>query len=252
MAHNPISARRLPVDDPFFNAGSGSLPADSKASQPYSPQGTHESSYVMGYAPNTATGSYSLRVQSAGHVMGHTLNTAGGITKPEAYSAGFSGHHPRTPGRPYNSQETTFAPVGGYFPQVHGNPHGNPQHEPGWDLVSPPIRAGYFPRIYANEGDWGLVASPTTGGLAQTHTNPQELNLTKSPPQEGQPSFARPKSVKHLTCWYWANKRCRLPDHACLYSHFDTGRLADPPVQVQRGREFSSDHPSLQASLSRA
>ncbi len=53
-----------------------------------------------------------------------------------------------------------------------------------------------------------------------------------SPTFRQQSNSSQPKLAKHLTCWYWANKGCKLPDHSCLYSHFDTGKLAEPPVQV--------------------
>ena len=97
-----------------------------------------------------------------------------------------------------------------------------------------------FPQTYADQRNLGLIASPNARGVLQAPTNQQRPNLAKSPSPGGEICSSQPKSVKHLTCWYWANKGCRLPDHVCLYSHIDTGRLADPPVQVQRGREFSS------------
>lgn len=194
MAYNPVSARRLPAEDPFFGANSSNLPAVSGASQAYGPYSYH----------------------------------------PPAY--------------------------------------GSPQHQRGWGPISPPTAASYFPQPFANQRNWGLVASPTAGSdLAQMPTNQQESALGKSPipgrdlaqlptnqrefsiadssnPGE-QVRVEQQNSVKHLTCWYWANKGCRLPEHVCLYSHYDTGRLADPPVQVQRGRECSSHHPSLKFRL---
>lgn len=186
MAYNPFSARQLPVDDPFFDADTGNLPAKSRASQ-HSPYGIHESGHQHSYQE----------------------------MRPE-----FSG---------------------GYLPSVHGDL----QHQAGWGLVSPPIAANYFSQPYRR--DWSLVVSPTAGDdLPQTPTNQQRSNLVNPPTPSGQISDSKPKSVKHLTCWYWANSGCRLPDNGCLYSHFDTGRLADPPLQVQRGRELSSHHPSLQ------
>ena len=64
-------------------------------------------------------------------------------------------------------------------------------------------------------------------------------NAVQSPTQGAQPASAQPKSVKHLTCWYWAKGRCRLADDQCLYSNFNTGKLAAAPVQLQPGRKFS-------------
>lgn len=160
MADTPLSAPRLPLDDPFWE----SRPRDRG-------QETQGSGYVEGYARNAAGG-------------------------------------------------------GG---------------QPGWGLTSPPIAAGYFPQISANRRDWGFMASPTAGNDGpQTSTNQEESKPINSPISGAQTSaLQQPNSVKHLTCWYWANKGCRLSDHACLYSHHDTGRIAEPPVQVQRGREFS-------------
>ena len=184
MAYNPVSACRLPEDDPFFTTRSSSLPDDSRASQPYDPY------------------------------------------------------------------------------RYHPSAHGNLQLQPGWGLISPPVAASHFPQSFANQQDWGPVASPSAGGdLPQMSTNQQEPALVDSPPLGGdQPrlptnqqevgvvnppnpggriSASQQRSVKHLTCWYWANRGCKLPEHVCLYSHYDTGRIADPPVRVQRGRKCS-------------
>lgn len=38
-------------------------------------------------------------------------------------------------------------------------------------------------------------------------------------------------SVKYLTCWYWAQGQCKKPEYQCAYSHYDTGVMADEPVQ---------------------
>lgn len=78
-------------------------------------------------------------------------------------------------------------------------------------------------------------------------------NAIQSPTQGAQPTSAQPKSVKHLTCWYWAKGRCRLPDDQCLYSHFNTGNVACAPVQLQPGRKFSLGVPSAYSrALTRA
>lgn len=43
-------------------------------------------------------------------------------------------------------------------------------------------------------------------------------------------------SVKHLTCFWWKVKGdCRFAEDDCLYSHRDTGLLADAPRQVTPG-----------------
>ncbi|KAF6225514.1 hypothetical protein HO133_009514 [Letharia lupina] len=209
MAWNPVSASRLPADDPYCNKGLGNLPVESGASQLDGRYKTHRSGYAKGYARNTAAGGYDPQTQYAkrpGYVTRHFLNTATGGLGPEAHPALCSGQLPQTPSRTHSSQEMTIASSVGHIPSLPGNP----QHQP---------------------------VLPTAGGdLAHTPTNQQESNLANSPSPRGQISASQPKSVKHLTCWYWANKGCRLPDHVCLYSHFDTGRLAEPPVQIQRGR----------------
>jgi len=44
-------------------------------------------------------------------------------------------------------------------------------------------------------------------------------------------------SVKHLTCFWWKEKRnCRYSDDECLYAHYDTGKYADPPRQLVPGQ----------------
>ncbi|KAL8803344.1 MAG: hypothetical protein Q9182_003232 [Xanthomendoza sp. 2 TL-2023] len=48
------------------------------------------------------------------------------------------------------------------------------------------------------------------------------------------PSFP---SVKHLTCYFWANfGRCKRSDEACRYAHFHTGRMAVNPMELRRVR----------------
>lgn len=107
-------------------------------------------------------------------------------------------------------------------------------------LVSPPIAASQFPQTYDDQPGWGLGASPPrSGGLTQMPTRRRESNLVNSPSLREEGHTSQLNSVKHLTCWYWANKGCKLPEHVCLYSHYDTGRPAEPPVKVQRGRELS-------------
>lgn len=146
-------------------------------------------------------------------------------------------HSPQNPSHPHNVQVATSAFSGGYRAAAHGSP----QHQPGWISACPPITAGSFPQTYGHQRERGLVKPSHAGGvLRQTPSNRQESSVVTSSIPEGQVNSSESKSVKHLTCWYWANKGCKLPSHECLYSHFDTGILADPPVQVQRGRELYS------------
>ena len=152
------------------------------------------------------------------------------------------------------SQELNPAISDNYFSQRLGNA----QHQPGGGRVSPLVATGYFPQTYSSQRDWSLLESPTGGILPQTPAQQLESNPVNLLDPRVQSSTSQPPSVKHLTCWYWANRGCRLAGNVCLYAHFDTGRLADPPVQVQRGREFPFHHPSLklgpsfQTSLSKA
>lgn len=232
MAYNPLSARRLPADDPFFDSKPSDLSVKSAADN---------------HNPSTHTGGPS-------QVTGQAPNTSEDKPRPEADPALYTGRLPQTVG-----------PPGGYIPLVQGNS----PYQSGWGLVFPPLTAGPFPQLRGNRRVLGLLVSPNTGGnLPQTPTNQLGLNPLNSPnprvqspinsPNPGvqsplnlpnprvQSSAPQPPSVKHLTCWYWANKGCKLADDVCLYAHFDTGRLADPPVKIQRGREFPFHQPSLQ------
>ena len=46
--------------------------------------------------------------------------------------------------------------------------------------------------------------------------------------------------VSGLTCYFWAIKgHCKHSSEECLYAHENTGKLAQVPVQVEEGSEFS-------------
>lgn len=50
-------------------------------------------------------------------------------------------------------------------------------------------------------------------------------------------SVNRP-SVKHLTCYWWKTKGvCRFSEEDCLYSHHDTGKIADAPRHLIPGEK---------------
>ena len=102
--------------------------------------------------------------------------------------------------------------------------YGNLQHQLGWGLVSPPATSVSFSSPCTSQAYSSVLESPVSGEQIST---------------------SQPRSVKHLTCWYWATQGCKLPEHMCLYSHFNTGRLAEAPVQKQRGRESSIYNVSL-------
>lgn len=49
--------------------------------------------------------------------------------------------------------------------------------------------------------------------------------------------------VSGLTCYFWAIKgHCKHSSEECLYAHEITGKLAQAPVQVEEGSEFSFSH----------
>lgn len=95
-----------------------------------------------------------------------------------------------------------------------------------------------------------VASSPYYARNAATPGPAQMMNTqswrTISPPK---PSFPGPKtspsssnsnnSVKHLTCYFWAkNGVCKWSDDDCLYAHYNTGKTASGPLQVEPGREF--------------
>ena len=46
-----------------------------------------------------------------------------------------------------------------------------------------------------------------------------------------------PRSVKSLTCYFWANHgACKWSEKDCLYSHHHTGQIANGPQQREYGR----------------
>lgn len=227
MAHSSLSAHRLPIDDPFFNATSSTLPDESRALPVYGPPEASKQNHVSDHGNNlsltAALDPYESQKQSMGrpgHVIGPDCNPAATGLGPEPHSILHPEWLSQRPGFLHRSQEETPRFLGDRVPSVHGNP----QHQLARGVLFPPI---------------------TSPSCLQTSANQQHSNVFGSPASREEMSTSQPKSVKHLTCWYWANKGCKLPDHLCLYSHFDTGRLAEAPVQVQRGRESSFCHPSL-------
>ena len=214
MVLDSLSARRIPTDDLFVNPAQSNLPIESGASSLYHPPETLGRTYG---SDNVAGEGYNTQQQSTGRhgpVILSNLNptiTGSGL---EAHSALKASKIPDSPGCPKGSQEMTPGPSCDRSPSMHGNL----QHQLGWGLVSPPVTSI-------------SVLRPSS---SQTHSN-----VLDSPVSEERSSMSQPRSVKHLTCWYWATQGCKLPEHLCLYSHFDTGRLAEAPVQKQRGRESS-------------
>ena len=218
MVHNSLSARRIPADDPSLN------PAQSNLHHP--PEtlgGIYGSDNVNNFSLRVAGEGYSAQQQSTGRhgpMIPTNLNSTISGSGLEAHSALDARQLPDTPGCPKDSQEIPPGSSCDRSPSIHGNV----QHQLGWGLLSPPVTSTSFLR-------------PST---SQSHSN-----LLDSPVSGEQTSTSQPRSVKHLTCWYWATQGCKLPENLCLYSHFDTGRLAEAPVQKQRGRESSFHDASL-------
>lgn len=79
MAYNPVSARRLPPDDPFFRKDMGKGLANPEASQSHGPYQTHGSDHAGGDALKMAG-------ESSGRQVQHT-NRPSQITEHALYSA---------------------------------------------------------------------------------------------------------------------------------------------------------------------
>ncbi|MCJ1237362.1 hypothetical protein MMC14_005347 [Varicellaria rhodocarpa] len=57
-------------------------------------------------------------------------------------------------------------------------------------------------------------------------------------------------SVKHLTCYYWKKVgKCRFSEEECLYSHKNTGQLAEAPQKVEPGGKSTTDESEENATL---
>lgn len=90
-----------------------------------------------------------------------------------------------------------------------------------------------MPGTAATSRPWRVTATP----------NVSHVNTGVSPTQ-----IPKPASVKHLTCYFWAkNGSCKFSEEDCLYTHRDTGKVAQGPLQVELGRRFISrpDHLSV-------
>lgn len=80
MAYNPVSASRLPPDDPFFTAD-GTL-FEPESSHPYRPHRTREFAHAGAYTYDTAGEGSDHQAQYAdrpSHMTGYALNSATGI-----------------------------------------------------------------------------------------------------------------------------------------------------------------------------
>ncbi|KAL8813921.1 MAG: hypothetical protein Q9223_006817 [Gallowayella weberi] len=81
------------------------------------------------------------------------------------------------------------------------------------------------------------LPQPTTfATLIPTSTDATTTNPSAPAPAPAatEPSFP---SVKHLTCYFWANfGRCKRSDEECHYAHFHTGRMAVNPMELRKVR----------------
>ncbi|MCJ1245165.1 hypothetical protein MMC30_002366 [Trapelia coarctata] len=70
----------------------------------------------------------------------------------------------------------------------------------------------------------------TNTAAPQVTYEPERYSNLNSPARE-------PKSVKHLTCFYWRTYgKCNKTEEQCLYAHHLTGQLADEPKHLEPGR----------------
>ena len=225
MAHNSLSARRIAADDLFTNPAQRNLPIEPGALSLHHPPETLSQVYgsddVNAFSLRVAGEDCSAQQQSTGRhgpVIPPILNWPISGPGVEAHSALDAKPLLHTPGFSKDSLEMAPGCSGDRSPSIHGNL----QHQLG--LVSPPITSISFSRPSTSPGHSSVLDSPVSGERTST---------------------SQPRSVKHLTCWYWATQGCKLPEHLCLYSHFNTGRLAEAPIQKQRGRESSFYNTSL-------
>jgi chromo domain-containing protein 1 len=89
-----------------------------------------------------------------------------------------------------------------------------------------------------------IFAHHNTGWLPQsTHSmDPVQIDSTALPISRdmvGHPNDARnsspPREMRSVgsTCWYWAHGGCNKPEERCIYKHYDTGVIAQPPPDAQ-------------------
>ena len=246
MAYKCLSTHQLHPGTHCFKTTPSNLPVESRVTLLYDSSNNHDYGRASDLFLDTTTYGDASQKQIArrpDHAIEHPLDTVAIESGSEDQSALCSR---QLPSYPHNSQEVMATISENPLPSLDGNL----QHHAGWGVVPPPITRSYSPPGCIDQEDQGFVASPTiVNDLPQTPINQKASNVANSPTSGQQNISSPPNSVKHLTCWYWAQNGCRLPDHVCLYSHSDTGRLAGPPVQIQPGRAFPSQILYLRPSL---
>lgn len=108
-----------------------------------------------------------------------------------------------------------------------------------------PVNPSYYPRH---------AATPVPVQTAGNAESWRVISPPKPPftgPKTSSSSSSSPPSVKHLTCYFWAkNGVCKWTDDECLYAHYNTGKTANGPLQVEPGREFPCNfHLAVEYSL---
>ncbi|KAL9035079.1 MAG: hypothetical protein Q9180_005049 [Flavoplaca navasiana] len=75
------------------------------------------------------------------------------------------------------------------------------------------------------------ITNETETSTSNATTNAIPITNDAGP---AKPSFP---SVKHLTCYFWANYgRCKRSDEECNYAHFHTGRVASNPMEFRKAK----------------
>ena len=227
MPHNSLSLRRIPAGDLSSNPAQSNLPIETEALPlqyitHLKPSAGFVDLIMSTNSPFPVAGEdYNAQQQSTGRhgiVIPSNLNPTISGSGLQARSA-LDATQLRDTACPKASLEMAPESSCDRYPSMHGNV----QHQPGWDFGPRP--------------DTSISSSrPFT---SQPHSN----NVDSVSGE--QTSTSQPRSVKHLTCWYWAMKNCRLPEDQCLYSHSDTGKLAGPPIQKEPGRESSFYNASI-------
>ncbi|KAL8964540.1 MAG: hypothetical protein Q9183_004382 [Haloplaca sp. 2 TL-2023] len=100
--------------------------------------------------------------------------------------------------------------------------------------ISVPSLVAFSPSIAAASDRPSVPSASTTESpalpTAGTTSNPTAPIETAAAPEKAFPS------VKHLTCYFYANfGRCKRSDAECNYAHFYTGKVADNPMKRKKG-----------------
>ncbi|KAL8835429.1 MAG: hypothetical protein Q9205_002665 [Flavoplaca limonia] len=81
--------------------------------------------------------------------------------------------------------------------------------------------------------------APPPAPIANETETSTSNNTTNAIPTTNDAGPAKPSfpSVKHLTCYFWANYgRCKRSDEECNYAHFHTGRVASNPMEFRKAK----------------